>query len=74
MSETPIEEMSFETAMAELEDGEFDFSQAPALGGPLGGEFNVEFTMEPTNMGETIMAILDDTCGNLIQIIQMKDA
>ncbi|MFT4615498.1 MAG: murein DD-endopeptidase MepM/ murein hydrolase activator NlpD [Bacteroidia bacterium] len=31
------------TAMADLEDGEFDFSQPPALGGPLGGEFNVEF-------------------------------
>lgn len=34
---------------------------------PLG----VEFTMEPTNMGTTTIAILDDTCGNLIQIYQM---
>lgn len=32
------------TAMADLEDGEFDFSQSPALGGPLGGEFSVEYT------------------------------
>jgi hypothetical protein len=31
----------------------------------------VEFTMEPTNMGTTAIAILDDTCGNLIQIYQM---
>jgi len=31
----------------------------------------VEFTMEPTNMGMTIVAVLDDTCGNLIQIYQM---
>lgn len=31
----------------------------------------VEFTMEPTNMGTTIVAILDDTCGNLIQIHQI---
>jgi catechol 2,3-dioxygenase-like lactoylglutathione lyase family enzyme len=31
----------------------------------------VEFTMEPTTMGETIIAILDDTNGNLIQIYQM---
>ncbi|MCB0187372.1 MAG: VOC family protein, partial [Caldilineaceae bacterium] len=31
----------------------------------------VEFTMEPTNMGTTSIAILDDTCGNLIQIYQM---
>ncbi len=32
------------TAMAELEDGEFDFSQPPALGGPLAGEFSVDYT------------------------------
>jgi len=32
----------------------------------------VEFTMEPTNMGETSMAIFNDTCGNLIEIYQMK--
>ena len=32
------------TAMADLEQGEFDFSQPPAIGGPLTGEFNVEFT------------------------------
>jgi len=31
------------TSMAGLEDGEFDFSQPPALGGPLGGDFNVEY-------------------------------
>ena len=31
----------------------------------------VEFTMEPTNMGMTTAAVLDDTCGNLIQIYQM---
>ena len=31
----------------------------------------VEFTMEPTNMGMTTAAVLDDTCGHLIQIYQM---
>lgn len=31
----------------------------------------VEVTMEPTNMGTVIMAVLDDTCGNLIQIYQV---
>ena len=31
----------------------------------------VEFTMEPTNMGTTTAAVLNDTCGNLIQIYQM---
>ncbi len=32
----------------------------------------VEFMMEPTNMGMTTAAILDDTCGNLIQIYQLN--
>ncbi|KZX59492.1 hypothetical protein A3709_14460 [Halioglobus sp. HI00S01] len=32
------------TAMADLEEGEFDFSQPPAMGGPLGGEFSVEYS------------------------------
>lgn len=31
----------------------------------------VEFTMEPTDMGMTIAAVLNDTCGNLIQIYQV---
>lgn len=35
-------------------------------------KLGVEFTMEPTDMGTTIVAILDDTCGNLIQIYQMN--
>jgi catechol 2,3-dioxygenase-like lactoylglutathione lyase family enzyme len=34
-------------------------------------DLGVEFTMEPTNMGTTTAAILNDTCGNLIQIYQM---
>jgi catechol 2,3-dioxygenase-like lactoylglutathione lyase family enzyme len=32
----------------------------------------VRFTMEPTNMGPVTIAVLDDTCGNLIQIAQMN--
>lgn len=32
------------TAIADLDDGEFDFSQEPALGGPMAGEFHVDFT------------------------------
>jgi catechol 2,3-dioxygenase-like lactoylglutathione lyase family enzyme len=31
----------------------------------------VRFTMEPTDMGSSIVAVLDDTCGNLIQIFQL---
>lgn len=32
----------------------------------------VEFTLEPTDIGPAIMATLNDTCGNLITIIQEK--
>jgi catechol 2,3-dioxygenase-like lactoylglutathione lyase family enzyme len=35
-------------------------------------DLGVRFTMEPTDMGMTTVAILDDTCGNLIQIYQMN--
>ena len=35
-------------------------------------ELGVEFTMEPTNMGMTSAAVLNDTCGNLIQIYQIN--
>ena len=34
-------------------------------------DLGVEFTMEPTDMGTTTAAVLDDTCGNLIQIYQI---
>lgn len=33
-------------------------------------EQGVKFTMEPTKMGELTIAVFDDTCGNLIQIVQ----
>jgi len=32
----------------------------------------VAFTVEPTNMGNTIIAVFNDTCGNLIQIHQVR--
>lgn len=31
----------------------------------------VRFTQEPTEMGDVTTAVFDDTCGNLIQIVQM---
>jgi catechol 2,3-dioxygenase-like lactoylglutathione lyase family enzyme len=34
-------------------------------------ELGVEFTMEPTDMGMTSVAVFNDTCGNLIQIYQV---
>ena len=33
-------------------------------------ENGVKFTIEPTKMGELTLAVFDDTCGNLIQIVQ----
>lgn len=33
-------------------------------------EKGVKFTIEPTKMGEVTLAVLDDTCGNYIQIVQ----
>jgi predicted enzyme related to lactoylglutathione lyase len=47
----------------EVDDIQKEYARMKKLG--------VEFTMEPTNMGSTTVAILNDTCGNLIQIYQM---
>ena len=33
-------------------------------------EQGVEFTQEPMTVGEVTLAVFDDTCGNLIQIVQ----
>jgi catechol 2,3-dioxygenase-like lactoylglutathione lyase family enzyme len=32
----------------------------------------VEFTQDATDLGPVVVAVLDDTCGNLIQIAAMK--
>ena len=32
----------------------------------------VTFTQEPTDLGPVVMAVLDDTCGNLVQLVQQK--
>lgn len=47
----------------EVDDIQQEYARLKTLG--------VEFTMEPTNMGTTTVAIFDDTCGNLIQIYQV---
>lgn len=49
----------------EVDDVHAEYERLRALG--------VEFAMGPTDMGTTIVAILDDTCGNLIQIYQVTD-
>lgn len=47
----------------EVDDIQGEYARLKGLG--------VEFTMEPTNMGMTTIAVLNDTCGNLIQIYQV---
>lgn len=49
----------------EVDDVQKEYERMKLLG--------VEFTMEPTDMSTTIAAVLDDTCGNLIQIYQVTD-
>ena len=50
----------------QVDDVHGEYARLRALG--------VEFTMEPTNMGMATIAILQDTCGNLIQIEQITGA
>ncbi|GAF77136.1 unnamed protein product [marine sediment metagenome] len=33
-------------------------------------ELRVDFAVEPTEMGSVTVAVFDDTCGNLIQLVQ----
>ena len=48
-----------------VEDLEKEYQRLTGLG--------VTFTMQPTEAGGVMMATLDDTCGNLIQLIQFED-
>ena len=48
----------------EVDDVAAEFERLQGLG--------VRFTQEPTNMGPVTTAVLDDTCGNLIQIQQVQ--
>ncbi len=50
------------TAFA-VDDVQREFERLRALG--------VSFTQEPVAMGQVTTAVLDDTCGNLIQIVAM---
>ncbi len=47
-----------------VEDAQKEYERLTALG--------VEFQMEPTDVGTVIVAVLHDTCGNLIQLMQRK--
>ncbi|TAJ91801.1 MAG: VOC family protein [Gammaproteobacteria bacterium] len=46
----------------EVDDIDREFKRLQSL--------NVEFTLNPTPAGEVIIAVFDDTCGNLIQLMQ----
>ncbi|GAA5040282.1 catechol 2,3-dioxygenase-like lactoylglutathione lyase family enzyme [Thermocatellispora tengchongensis] len=47
-----------------VEDVRAEFDRLRGLG--------VRFTQEPLEMGQVTTAVLDDTCGNLIQIVHSK--
>lgn len=47
-----------------VDDVQSEYDRLSALG--------VKFTQPPVNMGPVTTAVLDDTCGNLIQIAQMN--
>ena len=51
-------------ASFQVDDLEKEFGRLRGLG--------VKFTVEPMDAGTVKMAVLDDTCGNLIQLIEMK--
>jgi predicted enzyme related to lactoylglutathione lyase len=46
----------------DVEDVQQEFDRLTKLG--------VEFSMEPTEMGTVKVAVLNDTCGNNIQLVQ----
>lgn len=33
----------------------------------------VVFTQQPMDIGRAVVAVLDDTCGNLVQLVELKD-
>jgi catechol 2,3-dioxygenase-like lactoylglutathione lyase family enzyme len=37
-------------------------------------DLDVKFTVEPMDAGSVRMAVLDDTCGNLVQLVEMVEA
>lgn len=47
-----------------VDDVQKEYERLLALG--------VEFTQPPTEMGPATSAVLDDTCGNLVQLIQFE--
>lgn len=57
-------EQGFPSIIFGVDDAQAEYERLSGLG--------VEFTMPPSDIGPAIMAIFNDTCGNLIQILQEK--
>ncbi|WP_269505911.1 VOC family protein [Burkholderia sp. IMCC1007] len=51
-------------ASFQVDDLDAEFARLDALG--------VRFTLAPIDAGPVRVAVLDDTCGNLVQLMQMK--
>lgn len=52
-------------ASFQVDDIDAEYKRLTGLG--------VEFAQQPVDAGPVRMAVLDDTCGNLIQLIEMKE-
>jgi len=59
-----IFQQSQPAAMFFTDDVKGDYQRVNALG--------AEFTMPPTDIGYATIAMLNDTCGNLIQVTELK--
>lgn len=51
----------------------FAVADVQAEYGRLSG-LGVRFSQEPTEAGPVVTAVLDDTCGNLIQLVERREA
>ncbi|MFJ8463839.1 VOC family protein [Streptomyces swartbergensis] len=61
---TALVEDGIPAASFAVDDVQAEFERLRALG--------VRFTQEPLEMGSITSAVLDDTCGNLIQLVHTK--
>ena len=52
-------------ASFQVDNLEYEYARLTGLG--------VEFVQDPTTAGDVKMAVFDDTCGNLIQLIEMGE-
>ena len=58
-------DQGFPALILSVDDAQAEYERLNALG--------VEFMAEPTDIGTAIMTIFNDTCGNLIQLMQVKE-